>query len=128
MREYRLRTDLKRVVIDGFALPLGFAPGPGELKAPTQGYTLTYNVAGLPEPFSGSEPDVNTVLISPLLNDYELVLVQEDWIDPVPPVPGIDFHHDDLISQVDHPYLSTPAPPPLGTDPTRPSALVAEVQ
>jgi hypothetical protein len=87
---------------------------------------LTYNVAGLPEPFSGSEPDVNTVLISPLLNDYDLVLVQEDWIDPVPPVPGIDFHHDDLISQVDHPYLSTPAPPPLGTDPTRPSALVAD--
>jgi hypothetical protein len=87
---------------------------------------LTYNVAGLPEPFSGSEPAVNTVLISPLLNDYDLVLVQEDWIDPVPPVPGFDFFHDDLISQVDHPFLSTPAPPPLGTDSRRPEALVAD--
>jgi hypothetical protein len=86
---------------------------------------LTYNVAGLPEPFSGSEPDINTVLISPLLNDYDLVLVQEDWIDPDPPVP-INFHHDDLISQVDHPYLSTPAPPPFTTDPSRPTALVAD--
>jgi hypothetical protein len=87
---------------------------------------LTYNVAGLPEPFSGSEPAINTVLISPLLNDYELVLVQEDWVDPVPPVPPFDFHHDDLISQVTHPYLSTPATPPIGTDPARPSALVAD--
>jgi hypothetical protein len=87
---------------------------------------LTYNVAGLPEPLSGSEPAINTVLISPLLNDYDLVLVQEDWVDPVPPVPPFDFYHDDLISQVDHPYLSTPASPPLGTDPTRPTALIAD--
>jgi hypothetical protein len=87
---------------------------------------LTYNVAGLPEPLSGSEPATNTVLISPLLNDYDLVLVQEDWVDPVPPVPPFDFYHDDLISQVTHPYLSTPATPPLGTDPTRPTALVAD--
>jgi hypothetical protein len=87
---------------------------------------LTYNVAGLPEPFSGSEPDVNTVLISPLLNDYELVLVQEDFVDPDPPVPPFNFHHDDLISAVNHPYLSTPATPPIGTDPTRPTALVAD--
>lgn len=87
---------------------------------------LTYNVAGLPEPFSGSEPVINTPLISPLLNDYDLVVVQEDFVDPVPPVPPFDFHHDDLISAVTHPYLSTPATPPLGTDPTRPSALVAD--
>jgi hypothetical protein len=87
---------------------------------------LTYNVAGLPEPLSGSEPATNTSLISPLLNDYDLVLVQEDWIDPVPPMEGFDFYHDDLISQVDHEYLSTPATPPLGTDPRRPEALVAD--
>jgi hypothetical protein len=87
---------------------------------------LTYNVAGLPEPLSGSEPDTNTPLISPLLNDYDLVLVQEDWIDPDPPVPGFNFHHDDLISQARHPYLSTPAAPPLGSVPDRPEALVAD--
>jgi hypothetical protein len=87
---------------------------------------LTYNVAGLPEPLSGSEPATNTVLISPLLNDYEMVLVQEDWVDPIPPVPPFDFYHDDLISQVTHPYVSTPALPPIGTDPTRPTALIAD--
>src|SRR5680860_1323045 len=87
---------------------------------------LTYNVAGLPEPLSGSEPATNTPLISPMLNDYDLVLVQEDWIDPVPPAAGFDFYHDDLIAEVDHEHLSTPAPPPLGTDPRRPEALVAD--
>jgi hypothetical protein len=87
---------------------------------------LSYNVAGLPEPLSGSEPATNTPLISPLLNDYDLVLVQEDWIDPVPPAAGFDFYHDDLVGQVDHEYLSVPAPPPLGSDPRRPDALVAD--
>lgn len=87
---------------------------------------LTYNVAGLPESLSGSEPDENTPLISPLLNPYDLVLVQEDWIDPVPPVAAFNFHHDDLISAVTHPYRSTPAPPPMGKDPRRSTALVAD--
>ncbi len=87
---------------------------------------LSYNVAGLPEPFSGSEPDINTPLISPKLNGYDVVLVQEDWIDPVPPIPGVNFHHDDLISAVTHPYLSEPAPPPLGSDPRRPTAIVSD--
>lgn len=86
---------------------------------------LTYNVAGLPEGLSGSNPSVNTPLISPLLNDYDLVLVQEDWADPDPPVP-FDFFHDDLISQVTHPYQSTPAPAPIGSVPDRPSALVSD--
>ncbi|HEX6312290.1 MAG TPA: hypothetical protein VF152_11785 [Acidimicrobiia bacterium] len=92
----------------------------GELTA------LTYNVAGLPEPLSGSEPATNTPLISPLLNDYDLVLVQEDWVDPVPPAEGFDFYHDDLIAGIDHEHVSTPAVPPLGSDPRRPDALVAD--
>ncbi|MGH9048861.1 MAG: endonuclease/exonuclease/phosphatase family protein [Acidimicrobiia bacterium] len=92
----------------------------GEFRA------LTYNVAGLPEGLSGSEPATNTPLISPRLNDYDLVLVQEDWIDPVPRAEGFDFYHDDLIAEVDHEYVSTPAPPPLGSDPRRPEALVAD--
>lgn len=87
---------------------------------------LTYNVAGLPESLSGSEPDENTPLISPLLNPYDLVLVQEDWIDPVPPTAAFNFHHDDLVSAVTHLYRSTPAPPPMGSDPRRPTALVAD--
>jgi hypothetical protein len=87
---------------------------------------LSYNVAGLPEPLSGSDSDVNSPLISPLLNGYDLVLLQEDWVDPDPPLAGIDFHHDDIVSAVTHPYRSVPAPPPLGTDPRRPTALVAD--
>ncbi|MCI0363257.1 MAG: hypothetical protein L0Y44_10525 [Phycisphaerales bacterium] len=41
MRDFRLRTDLERVVIDGFALPLGIAPS-GTMRAPVQGYTVSY--------------------------------------------------------------------------------------
>jgi hypothetical protein len=87
---------------------------------------LTYNVAGLPAGLSGSEPDVNTELISPLLNPYDLVLVQESWINPEPPIPGLEVFHEVLVSQVTHPHLSEPAPPPLGGDPRRPEALVSD--
>ena len=87
---------------------------------------LTYNVAGLPAGLSGSEPDVNTELISPLLNAYDLVLVQESWINPDPPIPGLEVLHEVLVSQVTHPYLSDPAPPPLGSDPRRPEAIVSD--
>lgn len=87
---------------------------------------LSYNVAGLPEPLSSSESDINSPFISPLLNAYDVVLLQEDWIDPEPPLGGVDFHHDDIVSQVTHPYRSVPGTPPVGTDPRRPSALVAD--
>ena len=40
---------------------------------------LTYNVAGLPEGISRSRPSVNIPLIGPLLEPYDLVLVQEDF-------------------------------------------------
>jgi hypothetical protein len=95
-------------------------PRTGELS------TLTYNVAGLPEVLSGSNPSVNTALISPLLNDYDVVLVQEDWANPDPPIPGVSVYHDILISEVDHPFLSDPAPVPLGSNPLRPTALLSD--
>lgn len=57
---------------------------------------LTYNVAGLPQ---GTNPDqfpaVNTVKISPKLNAYDLVGVQEDF-----------WYHTELSSQVNHPHQS----------------------
>jgi len=56
---------------------------------------LTYNVAGLPEPLSGSRPIRNQPLISPLLNDYDLVLVQEDFA-----------YHGKLSSKALHPHAS----------------------
>jgi hypothetical protein len=87
---------------------------------------LSYNVAGLPEVISGSNPSVNQVLISPLLNAYDLVLTQEDFANPDPPLEGIRVYHDDLISAVDFPYLSTPQIPPMGTDPDHPDALLGD--
>ena len=56
---------------------------------------LSYNVAGLPAGISSSEPDVNTPIISPLLNDYDIVLVQEDFI-----------YHRDLARDAEHTFHS----------------------
>ncbi|MDE0802229.1 MAG: endonuclease/exonuclease/phosphatase family protein [Acidimicrobiales bacterium] len=88
---------------------------------------LTYNVAGLPEQISGSEPSTNSPLISPLLNGYDVVLLQEDWVDvfraardagadDLPPLTG--YHHL-IVGDADHPHRSTPADPPYGTDASR---------
>lgn len=57
---------------------------------------LTYNVAGLPDAFSSGSPATNTVKISPLLNDYDVVVVQEDF-----------SYHNDLTGQSAHPYRSS---------------------
>jgi len=67
---------------------------------------LTYNVAGLPEGLSGSHPEANHPLISPLLDAYDLVLVQEDFA-----------YHDLLVADLEHPYQSVrdTNPGPLGT-------------
>ena len=56
---------------------------------------LTYNVSGLPDILSSGDPAVNTVKISPILNDYDIVAVQEDFA-----------YHNDLIKYVTHQYLT----------------------
>jgi hypothetical protein len=117
------------LIIAPAALPVAASAATGEQASeqPSGRFSaLTYNVAGLPAGLSGSEPDVNTELISPLLNPYDLVLVQESWINPDPPIPGLEVFHEVLVSQVTHPFLSEPAPPPLGGDPRRPEALVSD--
>jgi exonuclease III len=58
---------------------------------------VTYNVAGLPQGISASKPAVNTKLISPKLNAFDIVAVQEDFA-----------FHADLISMSTLPYKSTP--------------------
>lgn len=126
-----LRRVLALAVVAVGAAALAGTPGGAQGEppvAPTSGSfrALTYNVAGLPEVLSGSEPAINMPLISPLLNPYDLVLVQEDWANPDPPVAGATVFHEILVSQVDHPYQSTPDPVPLGTNPARPSALVSD--
>lgn len=56
---------------------------------------LTYNVAGLPDAISPSHPATNMPLISPLLNHYELAMVQEDF-----------YYHAELIGQARHAFRS----------------------
>ena len=88
---------------------------------------LSYNVAGLPEGISGSHPAANTPLISPLLNGYDLVLVQESWQTPDPnPLAPTRVYHELLVADATHPFKSIPAAQPLGTNPFRPSALLAD--
>lgn len=88
---------------------------------------LSYNVAGLPEGISGSNPSVNTPLIAPLLNGYDLVLMQETWKTPDPnPLAPTRVYHEILEAGSLHPFKSASAPLPLGTDPFRPSAFVSD--
>ncbi|MBT8493688.1 MAG: hypothetical protein KJO07_11560 [Deltaproteobacteria bacterium] len=68
--------------------------------APTEVVSLTvlsYNVAGLPQGISSSDPITNTPKISPLLNGYDLVLVQEDF-----------SYHGELAAGAEHPHRSEP--------------------
>lgn len=58
---------------------------------------LSYNVAGLPDFISGSNPQINTPLMSPRLNEFDLVLAQEDF-----------SYHAQLAADAQHPYQSTP--------------------
>jgi hypothetical protein len=61
---------------------------------------LTYNVAGLPQLVSPSHPRVNIPIVSPLLNRYDLALVQEDF-----------SYHQELIGAARHAYQSIPMRP-----------------
>ena len=54
---------------------------------------ISYNVGGLPEIISSSKPSKYTKLISPRLNKYDIVNVQEDF-----------GYNDDLISLMEHEY------------------------
>ena len=66
-------------------------------------HILTYNVKGLLPFFSTDGRDnqrENNRLISPLLNNYALVLVQEDF-----------FYHDELSAETTHAYQSRPTGP-----------------
>jgi len=65
---------------------------------------LSYNVAGLPGGLSKSDPVKNTPQISPLLNAYDLALMQEDFA-----------FTTQLSSKALHPYKSPPGTPALGT-------------
>ncbi|MDQ2678163.1 MAG: endonuclease/exonuclease/phosphatase family protein [Actinomycetota bacterium] len=81
---------------------------------------LSYNVAGLPQGISGSEPERNLPLISPLLNAYDVVLTQEDFDWWVPAAGLLDFanYHTRLRADAVHPYRTDrhPGPQSVGVD------------
>ena len=90
-------------------------------------HALIYNVAGLPEILSGSSPETNTDLIGPKLNDFDLVLLQESWETPDPnPLAPTRVYHEILVGHSTHQYKTEMAPQPLGTNPDRPEALLAD--
>jgi hypothetical protein len=104
----------------------GRAPDRGAL-ASGELLALTYNVAGLPMGFSSSMPERYMPLIGPLLNGYELVLLQESWQTPDPnPGAPLRVYHEILVEASEHPYKSEPDGVPWGMDPDRPSALLGD--
>lgn len=86
------RTTIFRLGLLGASIASVFAHA--SVQAATLS-VLTYNVAGLPLGLSSSTPEFNTVLISPLLNAYDIAAVQEDF-----------GFHDDLVSAANHPHQS----------------------
>ncbi len=59
---------------------------------------LIYNVAGLPDEFTDENPEQHIPMVGPLLNAYDLVLVQEDFA-----------YHEELAAEVTLPHQSIPA-------------------
>jgi len=92
-------------------------PGGGSFRL------LSYNVYGLPAEISDGHPDINLPVMSPLLNDYDLVLTQEDydWWKPDGLASTLDFvnYHGRLRASVTHEYQSPqhPGPKAVGLDP-----------
>jgi hypothetical protein len=82
--------------------------------------TLTYNVAGLPQEVSQVNPREHMPLISPLLNDYDIVLTQEDFDWWQPDLDQYDFvnYHARLRAEADHAYRNEdhPGPEAVGID------------
>lgn len=61
---------------------------------------LTYNVAGLPHWLSASRPHVHATVLSPRLNRYDIVLLQEDFA-----------YHKAVTQRAQHAHRTTPNEP-----------------
>lgn len=81
---------------------------------------LSYNVAGLPQEVSGEQPSTDIPLISPLLQDFDVVVTQEDFDWWQPAIDGLDFvnYHTRLRAENDFPYETEqhPGPEAVGID------------
>jgi hypothetical protein len=92
--------------------------------------TLAYNVAGLPQEISKANPQRNIPLISPLLNEYDVVLTQEDfdWWTPLAGLLDFRNYHARLRADATHPYRTDvhPGPQAVGVDPASRPLLVGD--
>lgn len=83
---------------------------------------LSYNVAGLPVEISKERPDINIPQISTHLDDYDVVMTQEDfdWWKPDGLASKADFtnYHDRLRADASHEYRTEqhPGPEAVGID------------
>lgn len=88
----------------------GQATGGGTLSL------LSYNVAGLPAEVSDEDPAAHLPLISPLLDDFDVVITQEDfdWWKPGGLASTLDFvnYHDRLRAETTHEHRSDRHPGP----------------
>ena len=96
---------------------------------------LTYNVAGLPQEISDENPSEHMQLISPLLSEYDLVLLQEsfDWWLPGGLVETLDLDAQSYVerlradSGLPHALPQHPGPEEAGIDPaTRPDLQLGD--
>ncbi|MDZ7733645.1 MAG: endonuclease/exonuclease/phosphatase family protein [Acidimicrobiia bacterium] len=112
---------------DGSAATTTTTAGTGETDDGGELVALSYNVAGLPDVLSDSNPEANTRQIGPLLDDYDLVLLQESWKTPDPnPLEPTRVYHEILEETASHEHMAEMATQPLGSDPSRPEALLAD--
>jgi hypothetical protein len=92
---------------------------------------LSYNVAGLPQEVSTENPTEHIPLISPLLDEYDVVMTQEDFDWWTPVLDPFDFvnYHTRLRADATQPFRTArhPGPEAAGLDPaTRPTLNVGD--
>lgn len=94
---------------------------------------LTYNVAGLPAEISKENPAEHIPLISPLLDQYDVVLTQEDfdwWGDLAGKFDFVNYH-ERLRANATHPFKTAQHPGPEAVDldmSQRPMPLIGDGQ
>ncbi|HEY8526450.1 MAG TPA: hypothetical protein VIL48_15865 [Acidimicrobiales bacterium] len=95
---------------------IGAAATAGSGEGPSGQFSvLTYDVGGLPQEFARTvRPGESMQLISPMLNDYDVVLTQDDYDWYVPSIHNLDVinYHARLRSQVTHQFRSDSYPGP----------------
>jgi hypothetical protein len=116
---------------DSAGTAIGGGPDGGGAGDGTTLRLLSYNVAGIPQEISHQNPQANIPLISPRLEQYDLVLTQEDSDWWVPALDGFDFtrYHERLRADTTFPFHTArhPGPEGSGVDPaTRPNLALGD--